>query len=160
MTYLTLDGRVLDLSGLSDEERRFFGECLERRRAGLAWSEFSLFAQGSRNPLVVRAGRVTPEVWAHPLFQAVRDLEDRLGIEQGFLRPGPDDDPSTDPLADEWVPSARAAEAKGVTLPGLHKAVKRGDLVGRVERGRLEVSRRSLERWTPDRVRQAARRRH
>lgn len=161
-TYTTLDGRVLDLTDLTEEERDFFGRCLADYRAGVAWERFARLVEGPENPLIRAAGRVTQAVWNHPLYQAVRDLEDRLGIQQGHLAPGPDDDPFLDPLEDEWIPAAQAAASKGVTMPGLHKAINRGDVIARPAKpggSWLLVSVRSLRRWQPNPVRQAARRR-
>jgi hypothetical protein len=90
----------------------------------------------------------------------VHDLEDRLGIQQGEFLPGADDDLARDPLEDHWIPAPTAAAQKGVSLPGLHGAIKRGRVVARHEYGgtdRVLVSANSLAQWTPDRVRQAAR---
>ncbi|MGH2356328.1 MAG: hypothetical protein ACRDJN_32385 [Chloroflexota bacterium] len=161
-TYTTLEGRVLDLTGLTDEEQTFFARCYAMYRNGAAWETFSKRARGVQNPLVRAAGgRITEAVWDHPLFQALHDLEDRLGIHQGELAADPGDDLVRDPIADEWIPAVAAARQKGVTLPGLHGAIKRGDVVARpAESGRphLLVSANSLARWTPDPVRQAARR--
>ena len=94
------------------------------------------------------------------MFQAVRDLEDRLGIQQGEVGPEEGDDISKDPLQDEWVPTPEAAKRKGVTLPGLHKAINRGDVIARpaTEGGRrLVISVNSLSKWEPNATRQAAR---
>lgn len=115
---------------------------------------------GSENPVVRAAGgRVTPAVWDHPLFQAVRDLEDRYGIAHGELAPTPGYDLERDPIADAWVPSVEAAQRKGVTLAGLHHAAKRGAVIARPAKPggtRLVVSVNSLERWQPGAAHQAA----
>lgn len=160
-TYTTLDGRVLDLTDLSDEERAFFDRCLADYQAGVTWERLAHLVEGPDNPLVRVAGRVTQAVWDHPLYQAVRDLEDRAGIRDGYLTPGSDDDPTLDPLEDEWIPAMKAAASKGVTLPGLHKAIDRGDVIARPAKpggARLMVSARSVRCWHPNPVRQAARR--
>jgi hypothetical protein len=161
-TYLTLDTDVLDLSQLSDAERAFFDRCCAAYRAGTAYETFRALVDGPDNPLMrPNRGRITAAVWQHPLYRAVRDLEDRLGIAQGEVGPAPGDDLERDPLADEWLPAVEAAAQKGVTLAGLHKAIERGDVVAAPLRPggvRLKVSRNSLDHWTPNRVRQAARR--
>lgn len=111
-TYTTLDGQVLDLAALPDEERNFLARCYAAYRAGASWEEFSVLARGTRNPVVRAAGgRITQEVWDHPLFQAVHDLEDRLGILQGEFAPDPGDDVSRDPFAVERTPAAVPAQA-------------------------------------------------
>jgi hypothetical protein len=108
-TYTTLDGRVLDLTGLPDEERIFLARCYAAYRAGVSWEEFIALARGAGNPLVRAAGgRITQGVWDHPLFQAVHDLEDRLGILQGEFTPDPGDDVSRGPFTDKRIPAVAA----------------------------------------------------
>jgi hypothetical protein len=162
-TYTTLDGRVLVLTDLGGEGAAFFDRCITAYRDGVSWEMMSRLVESSDNPLLrATGGRVNGAVWDHPLYQAVRDLEDRVGIAQGSIRPAPGDCPELDPLVDEWVPATEAAARKGVTLPGLHKAIKRGDVAARPSgagRSRLVVSVRSLAGWSPNRVRQAARHR-
>lgn len=161
-TYTTLDGRVLDLSSLSEVERAYFARCLTAYRAGVPWAELCRLIETPENPLLVATdGWITRAVWDHPLFRAVRDLSDRLGLQQGKIGPEPGDDPRRDPLADEWIPAAEAARRKGVTLPGLHKAIKRGRVLATlapVGGVRWFVSANSLDQWRPNPVRQAARR--
>ena len=161
-TYITLDGRILDLTGLTPDERAYLERCVTAYRAGTPWIAFGRLVDGSENPLLRSThGRVTRQVWQHPLFQAVSDLEHRLGLAQGEVAPGPDDQPDTDPLADEWITAGEAARRKGVTLAGLHRAIDRGDLLARPLRPggtwRM-VSVASLDHWVPNPVRQAARR--
>ena len=99
-TYTMLDGRVLDLTRLTPAERAYLQEAYAAYRRGMAWEAFSRFAVGPQHPLLrATAGRVTPAVWAHPLYQAVSDLEYRLGITQGEVAPDPGDDATRDPLA-------------------------------------------------------------
>jgi hypothetical protein len=161
-TYTTLDGDVLDLSGLGEDEQSFFARCYVSYRNGQPWESFMKLVRGTANPTIRASGGVlTRTTWNHPLFRAVRDLEDRLGIAQGHIAAAPGDDVVGDPVADEWIPSVAAARLKGVSLPGLHGAVRRGDVVARrAEHGRprMLVSANSLERWQPNVVRQAARR--
>jgi len=98
-TYTTVDGRTLDLTGLTAEERQHLMRCYAAYRAGMAWDQFSHLVVGTENPLLRQTrGVVTPEVWHHPLYQAIRDLEDRLGIQQGEVEPDPGDDVERDPF--------------------------------------------------------------
>ena len=161
-TYTTLDGTVLDLTDASDEERGYFDRCIMAYRAGMAWEDFTMLAGGLANPLIrATDGLITRAIYDTPLYQAVRDLEDRLGIQQECLASDPTDDVVSDPLDDEWLSVAESASAKGVTVPGLHKAIRRGSVIARPAGGngtRLVVSRNSLARWTPSAARQAARR--
>jgi hypothetical protein len=120
LTYTTIEGQVIDLTDLSPEERAFFERCYAAYRDNMPWLDFSLLAQGEENPIVCAAGKVTRAVMAHPLYMAVRDLEDRVGLRQGELEPLPGQRWDTDPVDDQWLRVGEAAERKGVTVPGLH----------------------------------------
>jgi hypothetical protein len=162
LTYLTLDGDILDLTSLTGAERAFFERILALWRERAPYDAVRELVSGPENPILEPGCRVTAAVHRHPLWRAVYDLESRLGILQGEIGPAPGDEAERDPVADEWMPSAQAAAAKGVTLAGLHKAIERGDLVAAPAKPgglRVVVSRNSLDRWTPNPVRQAARRR-
>ena len=162
-TYLSLDGRVLDLSALTDEQRAFFARCWQAYQANMPWSTFADLATSPDNPLVRDAGGwVTRIVYDHPLFRAVSDLEDRLGLRQGELAPEEGLNPSRDPLADEWLSVSDAARRKGVSVSAVHQAIARRELVSRPAKSGgswLVVSANSLAGWTPNPVRQAAARR-
>jgi hypothetical protein len=88
-TYTTLDGHIVDLAALSDEERGFLNRCAAAYRAGLDSVQFNnTLLNGPENPLLRSAdGWVTRPIWEHPLYRAVHDLGDRLGIQQGRLAP-------------------------------------------------------------------------
>ena len=110
-SYVTLDGQVLDLSHLSEEERQFLSRCVDAYRQGVDWLALGAFVDGKENPLVrATGGLITREVWEHPLYRAARDLEDRLGIRQGELVPDPGDDPPSDPLAVLDAPAPAALD--------------------------------------------------
>lgn len=156
-TYRTLDGRVLDLAGLRPREAAFLAECRAALARGMDWTAFAQLLDGPTNPLLrATGGVVTAEVYAHPLFVAGRDMEDRLGISQGKLRARPGAPAlGLDPCADEWLGATEAAARKGVSLSGLHKAVDRGDVIARPakEGGTwIAVSGNSLEAWQPQRA--------
>ncbi|MGH2354983.1 MAG: hypothetical protein ACRDI2_22175 [Chloroflexota bacterium] len=162
-TYRTLDGRVLDLTGLDEEQRAYFERCYTAYLRGTDFLKFSeLVDRKEHNPLLRPTdGWITREIYAHPLFQAVRDLEFRLEIQQDVISPDPGDDLGRDPVADEWIPAVEAAQRKGVSLPGLHKAIRRGDVIARQAdpaRSWLVVSANSLATWSPNPRRQAAQR--
>src|SRR5689334_8635929 len=86
-TYLTLEGEVLDLSRLTEGERAFFVRCYEAYREGaLGWGEFTNLIAGHENPLIQSTGGwITRAVAETPLYRAVRDLEDRVGLRDGKL---------------------------------------------------------------------------
>ena len=163
LSYTTLDGEVLDLSGLTREERAHFERCYAAyRRGDVGWGAFTNLVSGPENPLLDAShGRVTRATWRSPLFRPIRDLEDRVGLCTGELAPDGEDEAllARDPVADTWLPAPEAAARKGVTLSAVHQAIRRGDLVAQPARlggTRLVVSQNSLERWTPVAVRQAA----
>jgi hypothetical protein len=164
LTYITLKPEVVDLSDLSPEERAHFAATATAYRAGETWAAFTnARVNGLENPLIrATGGRVTRAVWEHPLYRALYDLGDRLGIAQGYVAPDPDSDMSTDPFDDSWLSTGEAARRKGVTVMGLHKAIRRGQVLARPAKAhgtRLLVSARSLDHWTPNLARQAAGRR-
>jgi hypothetical protein len=162
-TYTTLDGDVLDLTGLGDYERRFFEQCYAAYHAGkMSWTAFSDVVAGRENPLLRdTGGRITREVMAHPLYLAVHDLEGRVGLRSGELSPAGEDlaGVARDPLEDDWIGPTEAAQRKGVTRAAVHHAISRGALVARSQRpggAWLKVSVNSLARWTPQPSRQRA----
>lgn len=159
-TYTTLTGPVVDVARLPGDARAYLERALAAYRAGPAWAAFTgEFVYGAGNPFL-RDGMITEETWANPAFRCVRDLGARLGIAQGCI--APEGEPARDPLADDWISVAEAAARAGVTVQGLHGAIRRGAVVARPEKPNgswLLVSVNSLGRWTPNRVRQAARRR-
>lgn len=162
-TYTKLDGTVLDLSGISPEEEAYFDRCYRAYCDKADWMTVARLVTGSENPLLrPTGGVVTRTVWQKPLFRAVRDLENRAGIRSEDLDPSPGDAVDRDPLDDDWLPVPAAAEAKGVTVTGLHGAIRRGAvLAGPAKPGgaHLVVSRNSLAHWQPGRSRQPSRRR-
>jgi hypothetical protein len=104
MLYTTLDDERLDLTKLSSEERAYFERCYRAFRDGMSWDEFGNLVTGGENPLIrATGGWVTRDVWDHPLFRAISDLEDRLGILQEEIDPEPGDEVDRDPVAGEWL---------------------------------------------------------
>ncbi len=147
ITYTTLDGDVIDLTDLAPHERAFFDECYVAYRDNVVpFGAFLNLVHGDRNPALEPGRRVTRAVAAHPLYRSVRDLEDRVGIAQQALRPGPDDLVDRDPLDDELIPHAQVAERLGVSLGAVYQAVERGDLVATAGRP-SRVSGNSLRHW-------------
>jgi hypothetical protein len=107
LTYTTLDGRVLDLSCLSESERTYFDRCYAAYQTGAEAGSFNnTYVSSRENPLLQATdGWITAAVWEHPLYQAVHDLGARLGIAQGQLaREGNADE---DPLSTHGSPARR-----------------------------------------------------
>jgi hypothetical protein len=107
--YTRVDGQVLDLTQLSDVERTFFRRCHEAYLANMPWAVFTNLAERSENPLIAATGGwITPQVREHPLYRAVRDLEDRLGIRQGKLVPDAGDGIASEPIGGTRIPANQA----------------------------------------------------
>ena len=157
-SYTTLNGSVLDLTALTEEQCRFFAVCVQAWRAGATYLDFLSRISGVENPLVRdAAGVITRAVYRHSLFQALRDIEDRIGIATGYLLADPDADLAADPLVDQWLPARAVAATKGVSVQAVHQAIGRGELVSHQAAGRRWlVSERSALAWTPNTNRQAA----
>ena len=162
-TYTTRYHRILDLCEMTEEQRVFFDRCYAAYLGGVPWLDLLRLIDGTENPLLRQTnGLITRDAWEHPLFQAIQDLADRTGVRQERLAAGDGDDVGRDPLEDTWIPIVDAAREKGVTVPGLHRAITRGDVIARPRKSNgshLVVSSNSLARWQPDRARQAAARR-
>ena len=158
MTYRTIEGETLDLTGLTDEERRFVVECWERFCGGASWDDAMRMIHGRQNPQLARTGGVvTRDVWYGPMFRALLDIESRAGMRDGSLQAGAGVEVLADPFADEWIPAVEAAEHKEVSLSGLHGAIRRGEVIatpGRPGGTRIVVSRNSLSAWRPNEQRQ------
>jgi hypothetical protein len=112
--YRTLDGQSLELANLTPSERSYLDLCVSAYEHHVAWATFSQLVEGRENPLLdATAGRITPGVMNHPLYQTVRDLEDRLGVEQGCLTANAGDDPTLQPYTDHVHVSAKDGTAHG-----------------------------------------------
>lgn len=159
LTYTMLNGETLDLSGLSERDLGFFEQYVSAYRAGTEEDTFGALIAGPANPLAQAGGGITRVAAATPLFQALRDMQDRLGIAQGRVSPEPGDLVDLDPLEDTLLTVAEAAQRTGVSVSGLHQAIRRKEIIAHPAKpggSWLRVSARSLERWHPNPVRQAA----
>ena len=159
MMYFTLGGKALVWEEPTNEAvQTFWNRIVAAYRAGTDYHAVFNEVFSAANPLLAE-GRVTQEALALPIFRALIDLTDRLGIAQECIAHSADEDLG-DPLVETWIPLAQAAERKGVTVPGLHGAIERREVVARPRKpggSWLEVSQRSLDAWTPNAIRQAAR---
>jgi hypothetical protein len=154
-TYRRLDGEVIDLTALRGEERAFLDRCFGLYRAGAPWHVLTELVRGPENPAIGPARRISRRVLDSPVYQAARDLEDRLGIIQGALLADPEDDVTSDPLEDEFLTVAQVAARKRTTPLAVRKAIERGDIVATGGRPLL-VSANSLAAWTVSPARQRA----
>ena len=161
MYYHGLAGQTMQWDEPLEAPLQSFWESMVRAyREELDYHLMERQVYSAANPLLAPTEvMITPTVWQEPVFQALMDLVYRRGIAVGLVGTNGSED-LADPFEDTWVPVVVAAQHKAVTVPGLHKAIARGDVVARPQKpggSRLEVSQRSLDHWTPDPVRQAAR---
>jgi hypothetical protein len=154
LTYSTLDGDILNLSALNAGELAFLGRCRALYRAA-TWAEMVELVNSDGNPVLAPGRRVTNTVAAHPLYRAVRDMQDRVGIISGRLRAEPGDNVAADPFEDVFMSVPAAAALRGVTHRAVYLAIDRGELVAGDRP--VQVSRRSLDRWVIDESRRHAR---
>ena len=171
-TYTLHSWEVLDLSGLDEECRDYLDaayrlawpavveEDAQTSRKCIDWlAFFNEWLSGTRNPLLREtSGFVTRDIWEHPLYRALHDLDARLGMRQGMIKRPRGKRWLEDPFGDDFLPVSEIARRKSVQVKAVHKAIDRGDLVavvgelaGRGPKRGLLVSRRSASAWKPRR---------
>ena len=157
--HVTRKGEIIDLLGLDDNEFAFYNQCLDAYRQNMDYGNFLKLIQAPGNVLMKGSRMVTKEIAYSPLGRAVWDLSYRLAIRQGIMAAGEscthlDEEPAQQ---DEFISPYEAAKQKGTTPPAIHAAIKRGELAAhQEENGRWKVSVRSLKKYEPNPVRQAA----
>jgi hypothetical protein len=152
-TYSTLDGLVVDLDALETAEQAFIERALAHYRAGANWFDLTNLIFSPANPLLAPGHQ--RGYWEAPAMVVLRDIDARLGIAQGYMRPDDGDEVDRDPLEDEFVTVSQAAALVGLTRMAVHKAAARGDLVATTDRP-ARISRRSLEAYRVSRRHVAA----
>lgn len=148
--HVTLDGTVIDLHSLNDEEYGFYNQCLMAYKAETPRAEFLKLMQDPGSPLMNGSRFITKEISQTDLYQAVQDLEERLAIAQGKMAPNPGDRVKEEPAQkDEFVTANVAAQKAGVSATAIIKAIKEKRLAGHQEkkRGYWKVSVRSLANY-------------
>lgn len=92
--YKTLEGKEIDLSGLTEKEKSFLAKADALLAKGVAWDAFQNFYLNRKSAVWFEGGdpkadrKATTKVTRSPLYRVLQDKAGRLGIEQGFLRPG------------------------------------------------------------------------
>jgi hypothetical protein len=156
--HIRLDGDIIDLLALSDDQYKFYQKCLLAFRQNTPYDEYLKVIQDENNVLL--KNMTLKEAFQTPLGKAVVDLGDRLAIQQG-LKPSPDTEfVNIDPCqAEEYVTSGGAAKMKGMTVPSINTACHKGKLAAHQnpKNGRWSISKRALERYEVHKSRQANR---
>jgi hypothetical protein len=145
--HVTLENEIVDLLALSDEDFVKYQKFLEAYKQNTPVSEYL-------NLVNQHFGTVTKDIFYSDLYRAAQDLEYRLRIKQGVLKPSNGDQPEQEPdQKDEFVTASEAAKRKDVSVAAIIKAVQNGRIAGH-KNGQWNVSVRSLEKYSPDPARQ------
>ncbi|MEK7560211.1 MAG: hypothetical protein AAB522_02840 [Patescibacteria group bacterium] len=73
---------VIELDGLSEEEKAFLNGALARFQKNVHWGAFENFAFGPQSPIYARR-RTFGQLTKDPLYLALQDMWLELGIKQG-----------------------------------------------------------------------------
>lgn len=154
--HITLNGDIIDLLALDDEQFGFYHQCLQAYKINTPVKDYLKLMQSSDNPMMRGNRMVTKEIFNSPLYQAVQDLEYRLRIKQGLMKPANPEYADIEPdQQDKYVSANEAGKRKGVSTTAIIKALRRGDIAGHQEKnGRWRISVRSLKQYTPNPIRQ------
>lgn len=155
--HIRLDGDIIDLLALPDDEYGFYSQCLTAYRNNMAYGEYLKMVQDPGNPMMKGNVAMTKGIYESPLCRAVWDLGYRLAIKQGEMAPE-GDFVDIDPAQPEtFVNASEAGERIGMTKAGVIAAVKSGRIAGHQKGSRWNISVRSLDQYKPHRARQEAR---
>lgn len=156
--HITLNGDIIDLLAFDDEQFGFYHQCLNAYRQNVSIDEFLKLMQDPSNPMMKGKTMITKEIFNSSLYKAVQDLEFRLRIKQGLMKPANPEYAEIEPAQqDEFLSANAAGKEAGVSATAIIKAVQEGRIAGHQEKnGRWKISRKSLEQYSPDPVRQAA----
>lgn len=154
--HVTLNGDIIDLLALDDEQFGFYHQCLQAYKINTPVKDYLKLMQSPDNPMMKGNRMITKDIFNSPLYQAVQDLEYRLRIKQGLMKPANPEYANIEPAQqDEYVSANEAAKRKGVSATAIIKALQRGALAGHQEEsGRWKISLKSLEQYTPNPIRQ------
>lgn len=85
MKYVNAEtGVEIKLTELTERQRKFYQQALEKFRQNTHWLAFDAFAFGAMSPLYF--GRKSHlEVLKDPLYQALKDMCLQLGVQQGMI---------------------------------------------------------------------------
>lgn len=146
--HVTIDGEVIDLHSLTDEEFAFYMNALMKYKENIPHNEFLKLLQ---SPEVVKGKKITREVTKSNLFRAIQDLEHRLAIRQGIVSGEVSQEEPAQKA--EYVSAYKAAQMKNATITGIVRAVREGRLAGHQDkkRGHWKIPTKALEKYTPTR---------
>lgn len=155
--HVTLDGTIIDLHNLSDEEYGFYSQCLSAYKSEMPRAEFLKMMQDPSNPMMKGNRFITKEIAQTDLFRAIQDLEERLAIAQGKMSPNPGDLVDEEPAQhDEFVTANVAAQKLGISAKAVTQAIQDRRLPAHREakgdtRGFWKIPLRALTNYQPKR---------
>lgn len=85
MHYKCLNGSVVLLNNVSEEEKRFFLSCRKQFRNNVAFREFEEVVFDFNSP-IFKTAKKRKGVLQNPLYKACKDMWLRLGIKQGKIK--------------------------------------------------------------------------
>lgn len=78
-------GIAVELTGLTERQKRFYQEAVEKFQQNTYWLAFDAFAFGAMSPIYA-ARKSHLEVLKDPLYQALKDMCLQLGVQQGTIK--------------------------------------------------------------------------
>jgi hypothetical protein len=141
--HIKVNGEVIDLHSLKENEYQQYLKAYAAFMKNVETKEFK--------ELITEFFPVSDK-----LGEALFDLEEHLAIRKGEKEP-PEGFQEFDPCQkEEYVNASQAARLKGLTMPPIVHACKRGRIAAHQDKrnGRWKISVRSLERYSVDRTNQ------
>lgn len=128
-TYTLLNGKKVDLTGLSAREKAFLRDLGRIAKADISYFEVERTAIGPGSPALQGWQTITPEIASSPLYLAAGDIATRAGIAQGLILA-----PQFEHLRGEFprdgshISTVQAAQLIGISRAAVHKAIKAGKI--------------------------------
>jgi len=116
--YTTFDGRTVDLSGITAEQKKYLGEKIMKDKSKMNFMDFQ--NRYLEDPVVLDSPQ---------LYELCRDLATRLGISQGYLRKESYDHASR--TEEKELTSSEVADIGRCSQQAVRDAIKAGRLSAR-----------------------------
>lgn len=155
--HVQLNGEIVDLLGLTEDEFAFYEKCLSAYRESMKYAEYLKVIQDPTNPLMKGQTMMTKEIHYSPLGRVLWDLAYRLGIKQGEMVSSEGSLVDIEPAQPDLFKTVKeAAEILDISVISVYRAIKEHRLAGHQKDGRWWVSNRSIKQYSPDRKKQKA----
>lgn len=128
-TYTVLNGKTLELSGLSPAESAFLRDLRRMVEQDISYFEIARTAVGPGSPALRGRQTIDRRTAAQPLYLAAEDIATRAGIQQGLiLAPEFEHLRAQFPTDGSHISAAQAAEFIGISRAAVYKAINAGTL--------------------------------